>query len=367
MKFIIDRTTLLNELTYLQSAIEKRQTIPILSYLLIEASAGKLALRAIDLDLMVTTECPAEVPLKGAICLPARKLWEIVKSLPPAEIHCLVGSDNQAELKCAGARFKLAGLKLEDYPEDHPYEGVWSELDGEMFARFIPRILHAICQEESRYALNGAKFEINRERVRFVATDGHRLALAERAGVFLEALETDVLIPKKALNELAKLCADLEEPVQVGVGEHRFYAKAGRRQVSARLLSGEFPDYHAVIPTNNEHSLTLTCATVAPAIRRVALMAETRSHAITWALDHGQLQLTAQDQAGGEANDSLTVDYAGVPVSIGFNVHFLSDFFNAVEEEEVTFAFKDANSQALLTVNLGAQDRFQEIVMPMRT
>lgn len=366
MKFIIDRTTLLNELTYLQSAVEKRQTLPILSYLLIEASAGKLALRATDLDLMVTTECPAEVPLKGAICLPARKLWEIVKSLPPAEIHCLVGSDNQAELKCAGARFKLAGLKLEDYPEDHPYEGVWSELDGEMFARFIPRILHAICQEESRYALNGAKFEINREHVRFVATDGHRLALAERQGVFLEAMETDVLIPKKALNELAKLCAEAEEAVQIGVGEHRFYAKAGRRQVSARLLSGEFPDYHAVIPTNNEHCLTLNCATVAPAIRRVALMAESRNRSITWALEAGQLQLTANDEAGGEAKDSLTVDYQGADVSIGFNVHFLSDFFNAVEEDQVSFSFKDANSQALLTVDLDAQDRFQEVIMPLR-
>lgn len=366
MKFIIDRTTFLNELTYLQGAVEKRQIIPILSNVLIEAGASKLSMRATDLDLTVTTECLAETPLKGAICLPAKKLWEIVRSLPPAEIHCTVSADNQAEIKCAGVRFKVAGLKQDDFPEWQAYEGVWTEMDGEVFARLIPRVLHAITQEESRYALNGAKLEINRERLRLVATDGHRLALAEREGAFSEGLETDVLIPKKALTELTKLCAEESEPVQVGVSEHRFYAKAGRRQVSTRLLSGTFPNYQAVIPTQNEHSLTLRCATVAPAIRRVALMAETRTRAITWALDNGQLQLTAQDQEGGEANDSLTVDYSGVPVSIGFNVHFLSDFFNAVEEEQVTFAFKDANSQALLTVDLGAQDRFQEVVMPMR-
>lgn len=366
MKFIIDRTTFLNELTYLQSAVEKKQVIPVLSHLLIEASAGKLVLRATDLDVMATTECPAEVPLKGAVCLPARKLWEIVKSLPPAEIHCTVGADQQAELKCAGARFKLAGLKLEDYPEDQPYEGVWSALDGEVFARFIPRILHAICQEESRYALNGAKFEMNQERVRFVATDGHRLALAERQGAFQAAQETDVLIPKKALNELAKLCAEAEELVQVGVSEHRFHAKAGRRQLSARLLSGAFPDYRAVIPTSNEHCLTLKCATVAPAIRRVALMAEDRNRSVVWALEAGQLQLTASDEAGGEAKDLLTVDYQGEEVSIGFNVHYLSDFFNAVEEDQVSFSFKDAVSQALLTVDLGAQDRFEEVIMPLR-
>ena len=366
MKFIIDRNALYNELTFLQSALEKRNTIPILSHLLIEASAGKLTLRVTDLDLIVTTECPAEVPLKGAICLPARKLWEVVKSLPSAEIHCTVGADHQAELKCAGARFKLAGLERDNYPEDQPYEGIWSELDAEVFARFIPRIMHAICQEDSRYALKGAKFELSQERVRFVATDGHRLALVERQGNFQAAQETNVLIPRKALNELAKLCTEAEAPVQIGRSENCFYAKAGRRQLSTRLLSGDFPDYRAVIPTNHEHRFTLNCATIAPALRRVALMTESRSHAMTWALEKGQLQLTANDKEGGEADDCLTVDYEGAQVAIGFNVQFLSDFFNAVEEDQVSFSFKDAHSQALLTVDLGPQDRFQEVVMPLR-
>lgn len=366
MKFTVDRATLLNELAYLQGAVEKKQVIQILSYLLIEASPGKLSLRATDLNLTIATECEAEVTQSGAVCLPARKLLEIVKSLPPAEIECKVSKQGQAEIKCAGSRFKLAGLDVADYPELPQFEGAYTEIAGELFARFIPRILHALTQEESRYALQGAKMEISKDRFRLVATDGHRLALAEREGTFVEGLETDVIVPKKALVELAKLSAETDEPVRVGVGENHLFAQLGQRQLISRLLTGAFPDYTRVIPTENPHHLMLDCAVVAPAIRRVALMAEQRSHSVKLDFGEGQLLLTASDDGAGEANDALTVDYCGEAVSIGFNALYLNDFFNAVEEEQVACALKDGQSQALFSVELGAQERFQEVLMPLR-
>jgi len=213
MHFKIDRAAFLNELQSLQGVVSAKQLIPALSHLLIETKAGRIAMRATDLDITVKTECAASVRKDGSICLPARKLTEIVKSLAKGGIEIKTNDLCQATITSNGSRFKLHGMDADSFPDAEGYSGEYAEIHAEIFSRFIPRVIHAAGQEESRYTLNGAKLEITNERIRMVATDGHRLALVEREGKFAKTL--DVLIPKKSLAELAKLCASGNETLPI--------------------------------------------------------------------------------------------------------------------------------------------------------
>jgi DNA polymerase-3 subunit beta len=194
MNINVDRNLFLSELYYLQGVAATKQVIPILSHLLIETGPDRITMRATDLDLTITTECEAGVREAGSICLPARKLMEIVKSLSQAGIEIKANDQFQATITCAPSRFRLNGLGAESFPELQQYSGDFAEVPADIFSRFIPRVLHAVGQEGSRYTLNGAKLEISGERIRMVATDGHRLALVEHEGRFNESL--DVIVPK---------------------------------------------------------------------------------------------------------------------------------------------------------------------------
>jgi DNA polymerase-3 subunit beta len=222
MNIKVDRDLFLSELYYLQGVAGAKQLIPILSHLLIKAVPGKITMRATDLDVTVTTECEASVREGGSICLPARKLAEIVKSLAHGEIEIKVNDLRQAAIACNGSRFKLHGMSAEDFPSVGEYSGDYSEVSAELFSRFIPRVIHAVGQEGSHYALHGVKLEVSDERIRMVATDGHRLAMVEREGRFGKAV--DVIIPKRALVELVKICAASDETLLSG-GCH--YSQAG--------------------------------------------------------------------------------------------------------------------------------------------
>jgi DNA polymerase-3 subunit beta len=247
--FKIDRTAFLNELNHLPGVAGAKQVIPILSHVLVETRADRITLRATDLDLTITTGCEARVREDGSICLPARKLAEIVKSLAHGEVEIKANGLNQATITSNGSRFKLNGVAAEGFPEPKDPPSEFTEVPAGIFSRFIPRILHAVGNDESRYSLNGAKLELGSERIRMVATDGHRLALIERDAQF--SAEFNVLVPRKTLAELAKLCASFDGLMQIGKSDNHLHFKLGKREVVSCLLCGQYPDYANVLPKDN--------------------------------------------------------------------------------------------------------------------
>ncbi|HJZ82576.1 MAG TPA: DNA polymerase III subunit beta [Pyrinomonadaceae bacterium] len=364
MHFKIDRTVFLNELYSLQGVAGAKQVIPILSHLLIETRMDWIGMRATDLDLTIATECDALVREEGLVCLPARKLMEIVKSLEHGEVEVKVNGFHQAMITSNGSRFKLNGVEAASFPERKEFEGEYAEISADLFSRFIPRVIHAVRQEASPYALNGAKLEVSGARIRMVATDGHRLALVEHDGQFGE--ELDVLIPKKTLAELARLCAGFDGEMQIGKSDNHIHFKLGKREVVSCLLSGQYPDYAKVLPTDNHNRFTVGRDAIHPAVKRVSLMADDRSRAIKLEIGEGQMNISSQAAELGEAGETVAIDYAGDAIVAGFNATYLNDLFSAIEEDEILFEFKNGESQTQISVQTAHDDRHLAVVMPMR-
>ncbi len=365
MHLKVGKSAFLKELNLIQGVVEKKSTIPILSNLLLETKDGGLCLKGTDLDVSISTWFEAEVVKSGSNCIQAKKLFEIVKALPDAEIEIKQGDNDQINIVCERSRFRMPGLAKDNFPEIKEFDGPFVSIPSELLKTFISRTIFAITNEESRYALNGAKFELTEKNVRMVATDGHRLSFIEKQAGFGNA-KLDVLIPKKTLGELARLSAETDESVEFGFDENNLFFKVGRRLLTSRTLSGQFPNYELVLPKENNHRIVIESDRISSAIRRVALMADERSHAIKFDVSDGQINVTSQAAEVGDAGEILPVDYAGPNITVGFNAQYLLEFFSVIQDGEVALEFKDGNSQVQLRVNNDVDYEFRYIVMPMR-
>ncbi len=366
MKFSIGRSSLLKELSFVQGVVDRKNTIPILSNLVVDAREGHVHFKATDLDVTVSTSCPAEVSEDGAACLPAKKLFEVIRSLPDAQVELVAGSGDPVRIACGRSKFKMPSTARENFPDTPDYTGEATQLPSETLRTFINRTQFAITTEESRYALNGSKFELSEKGIRMVATDGHRLAFIESTSPLSTTRKVDVIIPKKSLNELAKLSTEDEGSIEFGNDENHLFFAVGKRKLSTRVVSGQFPNYEMVLPKENEHRLVVSCAEVAGAIRRVALMADERSHLIRFDIKPGQMHVSSQAADVGEAGEELEVEYTGPPILVGFNAQYLNDFFSVVQDGNVAFEFKDGNSQAQIRPIVDGGYDFRYVVMPMR-
>ena len=304
MNVLVGKSALLKELSFIQGVVERKNTIPILSNLLLESVNGGIGIKGTDMDVSISTLCEAEVRKPGSVCVQAKKLFEIVRALPDSEIEIKVGENEQVGIVCERARFKMPGIARDNFPEIPVFDGRFVSLPAEMISTFIGRTAFAITNEESRYALNGAKFELAAGAARMVATDGHRLAFVEKKSDSFDGDKIDALIPKKTLAELAKLCADGSDAVEVGRSENHLFFRVGKRLLASRTLSGQFPNYEMVLPKENKHRLSLPGSVISGAIRRVALMSDERSHAVRFEVGEGQVNITSQ--AAGAINAQIT-------------------------------------------------------------
>ncbi len=362
MHFTIGKSALLAELGLLAGIADKKSTIPVLGNLLIEALGDALTLKATDLDVSLSTRVNAEVEQPGAFCLSAKKLFDIVRRLPDAEVAIKADGD-YAKLTCGGSRFKLLSLPKDNFPEIKSHDGTFIAVPSATLRAMIARTIFAITAEESRYSLNGAKLEIGDGRLRMVATDGHRLSFVEAESGPLDAA-IDALIPKKALVELAKLTAETET-VEMALSDNHAYFRFGPREMSSRLLTGQFPNYDLVLPKENHNRVTVEAAQLAAAVRRVALMADERSHSIKMELGDGQIALSAVSSEAGEAQETLSADYAGPQIVAGFNAQYVLDALSVIEGDAV-IAFKDGNAQVEFRAKEESGMLNRLIVMPMR-
>ncbi|HEX8162149.1 MAG TPA: DNA polymerase III subunit beta [Pyrinomonadaceae bacterium] len=369
MEFSITKNALQKELGFVQGIVERKNTIPALSNILIE-SVGENTIRLIGTDLDATLRCEAEAEVQtpGAMCVGARKLFDIARTLPDAPVSFRKEENNWATVKCERSNFRLAGVERESFPEIPSFRSAPVKMPAEVFKTFIDRTIFAITLEESRYTLSGAKFMLDKGGARMITTDGHRLAYIERKDVGEGApKETmDTLIPRKTLAELNKLTTGYDGEISLGADENHIYFEAGPRLLISRTLTGQFPNYEMVMPKNNDKVAIFDGAALGQAVRRVALMSDERTRAIRLHLVPGSLNIAAQTAEEGEAKETVGTEYAGDEIEIGFNAQYLQDFLNGVGDGQVAFEFKDGNSQAQLRLVSDADYDYKYVIMPMR-
>jgi len=370
MQFVVSKQNLEKELAFLQGIVEKKNTIPVLSNILIE-SVGERSIRLIGTDLDVTLRCDMqadEITTPGSMCVQARKLFEIARLLPDAPISFKKEDNEWVTVKCDRARYKMVGIARDSFPELPAFPAAPTNVPAGLIKTFIDRTIFAITQDESRYTLSGAKFVLDGTTARMVTTDGHRLALVEKTGIVRNGPQDtiDTLIPRKTLAELTKLAAQFDEEINLGMDDNHIYFQVGPRLLISRMLYGQFPNYEMVMPKNNDKSVQFNIKALSTAIRRVALMADEKSHAIRFHLEPQQLVISSQNPEEGEANETIQTDYTGEETDIGFNAQYLQEFLNAVGDATVVFEFKDGHTQAQLRPSEKGDYDYKYVVMPMR-
>jgi DNA polymerase-3 subunit beta len=366
----ISKFELLRELTATQGVVERKTTIPILSNYLFEASADKLSLTATDLDLSLRTVCNAKVKREGSCTIPARKLYDYVKLLPDADITIKLLENHWVSIRCGRSNTKMVGMAKSNFPSlpVFPTAGV-VKIPAQVLRAMIAKTGFAIANEESRYTLNGALMVLKPESITMVATDGHRLAHIERGGEKFEGIsgEMKTLIPKKAMDELKSLVDSTDvETIEFAKDESTLFFRIGPRLLTSRQLTGQFPNFEAVLPKDNNKLVSLNADDLSAAIQRVAQFSDERSRAVRLRLEPGELKLSASSTETGESEDSVETPFQGDGLSIGFNAQYLLDFLKAVGTGDVSLELKDSQSAGQLRP-LGSEDyKYRYIVMPMR-
>jgi DNA polymerase III subunit beta len=363
MDVVLDRDAFLKGLQMVHNIVEPRQTLPILANVLMEADGETMRITATDLEVGARVSIPARVASGGALTVSARKLTEIVKELPSASLSLKVGENAGVTMRCAGVSYRLVGMAPDDFPAVVPAAPLaWLRMEAGMLREMLAQTSFAISHDESRFALNGVLFVLQAKEVRFVATDGHRLALATR-GVGQGLNGVSGIVPRKAVVEIMRVLGASED-VQIAITENQFVMQMPNFVMTARLIEGQFPNWEAVLPRNHPGRLALKRSSLSAALRRVSVMAEERNKPVRFALASGSLTLSAASHDLGEAEEQLEVDYTGGELTIGFNSRYVLDALTPMEHDDVLLEFKDALSPGV--VRSAADEGYCCVIMPMR-
>lgn len=371
MEISVSKNDLLKELTATQGVVERKTTIPILSNFLFEAGGDKLSITATDLDLSLRTSCPAKVKKEGSCTIPARKLYDYVKLLADGEISIKLLENHWVQIRSGRSNTKMVGMARANFPALplFPAESAL-QLPAQVLRQLIAKTIFSISNEESRYTLNGALLVLKPESITMVATDGHRLAHIEHNSTKLPVSgELKVLVPKKAMAELSTLLNSSDaQTVEFAKDESTLFFRIGGRLLTSRQLTGQFPNYEAVLPRENNKFVTVHCDELSAAIQRVAQFADERSNAIRMRVEKNELKVSSSNTETGESEDSIETAYTGDAMVIGFNSQYLLEFLKVVGAGDVRFEFKDAQTAGQLRPDEAADSeyRYRYIVMPMR-
>jgi DNA polymerase-3 subunit beta len=366
MEILVRKADLVKELSLVQGIVERKNSIPILSNVLAEARSGELRIAATDLDVSLRCGCAAQVVADGAITLGAKKLYEIARSLPDSEVRLKVLPDSWATIECERVSFKMAGLPKEDFPalpEGKAAKGI--EIPGEVLRDLIARTAFAITAEDARYYLAGALLVLDKDGAAMVATDGHRLSYAHRKAALKVTEAVRVLIPRKAIHEIARLL-ETEDVATFQQVENHLVFVVGGRTLASKMIEGQFPAFEKVIALTGDKVVALERERLATAIRRVSLLSSERSRAVRLSLGPGKLDLAASSPDLGEARETLTADYQGATVEIGFNSQYLLDFLGVAGSESISLELKDQESQGMFRPSGEGATDYRYVVMPMR-
>jgi len=368
MELVVRKNDLLRELQLFQGIVERKNTIPILANVLMEAKGDQISFLATDLEVGLRSKCAGTVTKPGALTLPAKKFYEIVKSLPETDIRI---AEDKGGVKIAADRFdsRMQTLPREDFPTLPEAGGTPTALlERNAVKEMVAKTQFAITGEDTRYFLNGALFVLKPDEMSLVATDGHRLALVSvtRDGSKSSSAESKAILPKKTLGELGRLLGEGEGDIGYERGENHLFFQVGERMLISRMIDGQFPAYERVIPKGNDKHIEFERDRLTNAVKRVALLSNERSRAVKIQIEKGKVDVTSSSPDLGEAKETLPVDYSGSPMQICFNAQYVLDFLAAVATDVVSLELKDEVSQAVMKP-VGAEGYdYTYVIMPMR-
>lgn len=366
MKFSMERAALLAALGHVQNVVERRNTIPILSNVLMSANDGVVNFTATDLDIEVTEAAEGNVSAPGDVTAPAHTLYDIARKLPDgSEVSLMIGADGRLEVDAGRSHFTLPLLPPGDFPKmtadgfTHNFT-----LGAKDLARLIDKTKFAISTEETRYYLNGIYFHAAEGKLRTVATDGHRLALAEMPLPAGAENLPGIIIPRKTVTELRRLIDGSDGEIALSVSEAKIRFTVGSAVLTSKLIDGTFPDYDRVIPKGNDKELVIDNKVFASAVDRVATISAEKSRSIKLTLDGDTLTLAVNNPEHGDANEDLMVDYGHEPLEIGFNAKYLLDVTAQIEGRDIHFHLSDPAAPALVKDTEDPDAVF--VLMPLR-
>jgi DNA polymerase-3 subunit beta len=346
--------------------VEKRQTLPILSNVLVQASGNSLTFTGTDLEVELTATAALEQASSGEITLPARKFMDICRSLPEAAQIEVNVEEDKATVKSGRSRFTLATLRAGDFPATDTLSGGFEfDMAQGQLKRLIEQTQFCMANQDVRYYLNGMLLELDAERIRAVATDGHRLAVSETAGgIAGSGVKHQVIVPRKGVMELGRLLTDSDEICNVKIGTNHVRVRLGGITLTSKLIDGKFPDYERVIPKQNTRSVVADRELLRLALVRAAILSNEKYRGIRIQLEENRLRAVVNNPEQEEAEEELEVQYGGGEFEIGFNVNYVIEALNAIKQSEVELGLSDANSSCLMNGVGDGASRY--VIMPMR-
>ncbi|HUP62313.1 MAG TPA: DNA polymerase III subunit beta [Thermoanaerobaculia bacterium] len=375
MELTVGKADLQKELQLCQGVVEKRSTIPILSNVLLKAADGRLQIAATDLDVTILSSCGAKIITPGGVTIEAKRLFDVVRSLPDEDVHMALQENNSMLIESGTAKFRLLGLPAEDYPTlptVNVEEGFTIPLDE--LKTMVAKVKFAITHEETRFQLNGALLKVQPNKMEMVATDGHRMALINFPSGITDSKgkkgsDLTILIPRKALDEILRLEGGEEGNVQFGVSENQLFFEAGDRRLLARMIDVNFPNYMEVISRDNDRHVMVDRERLLSTIKRISLVANERTRAVRFDFAPGKLTVSSTNPELGDARETVPIDYAGQPFFVGLNAAYVMDFLSATDTPSVSLDLKDENSQCIGKPASTGEDLpydYLYVVMPMR-
>ena len=367
MRFTISREKLQEGLAAVAASIPAKTTLPVLANILVETTEHGIRLSGTDLDIAVSTEVVADVETPGAITIPARKLSEIARELPPSPVKIAATGEQRVTLECGRSRFKLLGLPRDEFPSFPTvrFNESWRVRSGDL-QKLIAHTSFAVSTEESRPILNGVLWELRPEFMRMVATNGHRLAKMELPISSAGAPASDLIVPPKALEQIRRLFP-AEEELEIARGDNHLGFRSPMTSVFTRLIEGPYPNYEQVIPKDNDRIGIVDKVGLIAALKRMSVIASDQTHRIRLSLNSGMLKFSVQTPDLGEAQDEMPVRYDGDPLEIGFNATYLLEILRFIPTDDVRMTFKAPERAATLEPE-GWSDpaTFMSLVMPLR-
>jgi len=365
MNIQISRGELLSALQSVIGVVERRQSLPILSNLLLEAKDDQLSIIATDLELQIERRVQVQNLKPGRITAPARKLHDICRGLPEGAMLSLESTDGKLLLKSGRSRFSLATLPAEEFP-------VFSSDGGETqltvtnreLKDLLSRTQFAMAQQDVRYYLNGLMIEIRPNRLRAVATDGHRLAMAELQRELPAQKDAQIILPRKTVLELQRLLDNTENEVKLALTANQIQVELDDVRLTSKLIEGRFPDYERVIPEDSDKILRCERQKVRAALARAAILSNEKFRGVRLQISDEMLRIQTQNPEQEEAEEEVEINYNGAPLEIGFNVSYLLDALDAVEGDEFIFKLRGPDASGLIHDAAQASGKF--VVMPMR-
>ncbi len=365
MNIIINTEQILTPLQHVIGAVERKQTLPILGNVLIHGSNGVITLVASDLEIELVAKIEVDVTDEFSTTLPARKLLDICKALPNnSDINFSIES-NKVVMVSGRSRFTLASLPAKDFPRiDEVKSQTTFSIPQKTLKLLIDKTAFAMAQQDVRYYLNGMLLELSSDKIRFVATDGHRLALSEYESPTGLSSDKQLIIPRKGVLELARLLTTSDEDVKIILSQNHIRVETNNLIFTSKLIDGKYPDYNRVIPVDGNKTMTVNRELLKQSLHRISILSNEKYRGIRLIFSENNLSIQANNPDQEEAEEEITVDYHEANIEIGFNVTYLLDVFSVLDSENIEIKLKDSNSSCIITST--ETDYFRYVVMPMR-